>query len=152
MKRTFLRCQEYFKGFAFAGLLVMLFTVFSSNVQAQSDVSSLQNRILSNKHHASMVANSLGITVSTLGGWDVNKVITTLTDKLHSVNPDSQDPKQLFQYVYYTTTLQDVRDYNVAPEISLVQRLIDAKVKVKNGAPLTNAYLTQFYNALTVNF
>lgn len=156
MKKTVFRCQEYlgnsFRKFAFLGLLVMLFTAFSSNVQAQSDVASANGRQLSNKHQVYLMAQNLGITVSTLGGWDVNKVIQALQTGLHSVDPNSSDPIQRFKYIYYLTTINDISEYGIAPEISLVKRLVDVKVKVRNGAPLTNSYLKSFYTSLTGSF
>ena len=155
MKKTIFRCQEClkssFKKVAFLGFFVMLFTAFSLNVQAQNgNVASAQGRQLSNKHNASLIAQNLGITVHTLGGWDVNKVIQVLTDRLHSIDQNSSNPLVRFQYVYYASALQDVRDYSVAPEISLILRLIDAKVKIKQGGP-SMSYLTSFYTNLTGN-
>jgi len=156
MKKTVFRCQEYLgnsiQKFAFVGILVMLFTAFSSNVQAQTQTATAGNRVLSNKHQVYLMAQNLGITVSTLGGWDVNKVLQTLQTNLQSVDGNSSDPIQKFKYVYYVTTIQDIRDYSISPEISLVKRLVDVKVKVHNGAPLTNGYLKSFYLGLTSNF
>lgn len=156
MKKTVFRCQEYLgnsiQKFAFVGILVMLFTAFSSNVQAQTQTATAGNRVLSNKHQVYLMAQNLGITVSTLGGWDVEKVLQTLQTKLQVLDPNSSDTKVKFMYIYYVTTIQDIRDYSISPEISLVKRLVDVKVKVHNGNPLSNSFLKSFYRDVTQGF
>ena len=141
--------RNCFLGIATKGLFLLLFLFMMGN--AMSAQSSASGMVISSKSQTAVVAQQLGITVYNFNSWNLQTVEARITQRLNGTNGNSSDIRERFKAAYYNIVLDDMKR-DVAPQIAMINRLTEIKVKFSNSSLITETVMRNIYNELVSSF
>ena len=136
--------QTWRKLAAPVAFLVFFLLLGANQATAQS---SMQPRSSANPQ--SRVAQKFGVTAYNLGSWTSNNVIQALIANTPNIKGQTNAPlASRVKYEYYQLVLNDVKNYNIAPEIAMLTNLAKVKEMFKTSSAVENvSFLSGIYNS-----